>query len=177
MSCQAYSNGPCIAHLASDIEVAVAALGVARCAGSLPSEFRAPLREVQRDLHELGSAMVGGTAPLLNESQIQRLDMACREYSSQPPPDGFAEFGGTVESVGFLQLARAHVRRVERTVLSVAESGRSLGQVLRYLNQLDQLLVILAYEAERQDEALVHAMALGICGGGVPEAGSKSHAH
>jgi len=177
MSFQPCSYGPCISHLASDVEVAVAALGAARCAESLPAEFRVPLREAQRDLHEFGSALAGGMTPLLDESHIQRLDMACREYSSQPPPDGFAEFGGTVESVGLLQLARAHVRRVEYTVLAVAEPGRSLGRELQYLRQLDQLLVIFAYEAERQDEALLHAMAFGVCGGVMPEVDSKVHAH
>jgi cob(I)alamin adenosyltransferase len=176
MSYQANSDGLCLAHLAGDIDVAVAALGAARCAESLPAEFRDPLRAAQRDLHEIGSALAEGMTPQLDESRIDRLDRARREYSSQPPPDGFAVLGGTVDSVGLLQLARALVRRAAHPVRALTQQRQTLDPVLRYLDQLDRLLVVFAYETELQNEAMLLAMS-GTCGSALPETGSDSRAH
>ncbi|WP_405146713.1 hypothetical protein OG308_24105 [Nocardia salmonicida] len=175
MSYQANSDGQCLAHLVGDIDVAVAALGAARCTESLPAEFREPLRAAQRDLYEVGEALADGVAPQLDESRIEQLDRARRTYSSQPPPEGFAALGGTVDSVGPLQLARALVRRTALTVRTLTQQRTLLDPVLRYLDQLDRLLVVMAYETELQNEALLLAMS-GACGQAAPETGANTRA-
>jgi cob(I)alamin adenosyltransferase len=134
------------------VDEAQAAIGTARAlAGTHLADI---LVSVQRDLWVLMAELA--TAPenrpklvagrtLVTAAMVSALEPLIDEVTARfPPPREFVLPGQTPLSAA-LDLARAVVRRAERTALAAAAPG---SQVVPYLNRLSDLLWALAREHE-----------------------------
>ena len=126
------------------------ALGWARLAVE-DSELDALLNQIQNDLFEVG-AELGSTAerkqksmmPLIEESQVERLEKAIDHYEEGPPAlENFVLPGGS-EGASRFHLARCICRRAERSIVALGVQEPVRGEVFRYVNRLSDLLFTLA---------------------------------
>ena len=125
-------------------------LGWARLAVEDPG-VDALLNQIQNDLFEVG-AELGSTAerkqksmmPLIEESQVERLEKAIDQYEEGPPAlENFVLPGGS-EGASRFHLARCVCRRAERSIVALADHEPVRGEVFRYVNRLSDLLFTLA---------------------------------
>ena len=130
------------------IDEATAALGVAR-GQCLAKEAGGIILRVQQDLYSLMAEvaaapenaqtfrMIGGEQVAWLEAQIETL------AQTVPLPKGFI-IPGDCLSAAALDLARAIVRRSERRVVAVFETGElTNADLIRYLNRLSSLIFLL----------------------------------
>lgn len=140
------------------VDEAVAALGLARAA-SRKDRVRHLLLSVQRDLFVLAGELAAPLEardqfirkyPVITPQKVQELEDLIDEMEKAVRiPDQFVIPGDSAASAS-IHLARAIVRRAERRVVSLQESGQLPNEeLLRYLNRLADLLFMLAcYEDE-----------------------------
>jgi cob(I)alamin adenosyltransferase len=135
-----------------------AAIGVALLAPGLPEQFAQWLRRVQNDLLDVGADLsvpppAGGpdAEPAARErlrvgpEYTEWLERACDEVNSKLEPlRSFVIPGGT-PAAAQLHVCRTVCRRAERRSIAVGEEG--VGEVVRYLNRLSDLLFILSRAA------------------------------
>lgn len=129
---------------------AVAALGLARSLGPRAEGLAELILSVQRDLFVVGaelatasenaSKLTPGVSKVTDQMTSRLEDEIDRMVERSPLPDYFIVPGEA--SVGAaLDLARAIVRRAERHVITMIDSGMDVDQVVvRYLNRLSDLL-------------------------------------
>ena len=137
-----------------DVDEANAAIGVALAAledGPITNQ----LREIQNDLFDLGAdaatpGEIDGALRIV-QSQVQRLERDIDLMNTGLPPlESFILPGGSF-SVATLHVARAIVRRAERSAVALNESEPLNPQLLAYLNRLsDHLFVAARYIAARE---------------------------
>ena len=138
-----------------DVDEANAAIGVAR-AGGLAAAVDAWLARVQNDLFDLGADLArpgdgageGAGGPLrIQAAQVRALEGWCDEANA--PLSDLTSFilPGGAPTAAALHLARAVVRRAERTAVALAEEQPVNPEVVSYLNRLSDLLFILARSA------------------------------
>jgi cob(I)alamin adenosyltransferase len=132
---------------------AVAALGLARALAA-DAETRAELLDLQRELFVVGADLAAnpkqrarlepGTS-LVTAEMVARLEERIDELvAGHPLPETFVVPGASPVSAA-LDLARSVVRRAERRVVALRQSGAQLNpEALRYLNRLSDLLFVLA---------------------------------
>lgn len=114
------------------------------------------LRRVQNDLFDVGADLA--TRPVdrhpsmrhVGAAETERLEGWCDRFNGELPP--LAEFilpgGGPVGA--FLHQARTVCRRAERRVVTLqAEEPEGVGESMRYLNRLSDLLFVLGRWAAR----------------------------
>lgn len=124
----------------SAIGVAIAALGAGSHAGTLLT--------IQNDLFDLGADLatppgIDGALRIL-PNQVARLEVAIdRVNDALSPLTSFVLPGGSGAAAA-LHLARAIVRRAERSAVAASHVAELNGQVLAYLNRLSDFLFVLA---------------------------------
>ena len=137
----------------------MAAIGLARSLGPAARGLAALLADLQRDLFVVGAELA--TAPAnaaklkpglskVTEAMVTALeDHIDRLISLSPLPDYFVLPGACPVSAA-LDLARAVVRRAERSVVTMQREGILADDVvLRYLNRLSDLLFVAARYEEQ----------------------------
>lgn len=133
-----------------DVDEAQSAIGVARAHGKESAELNGVLLHIERDLWILMADLAtaesnrhklvpGATA--VTQEMVDRLEELIDEYAAryELPPEFIVPGEHVVAS--FLDLARAVVRRAERTSIVAAADG---SHVVKYLNRLSDLLFTLA---------------------------------
>jgi cob(I)alamin adenosyltransferase len=133
-----------------------AAIGVALLAPAMPERFAAWLRRIQNDLLDLG-ADLSVPPPAEGDGSPERprlrvgpeytawLEQACDEVNDRLPPlHSFVIPGGTPASAQ-LHVCRTICRRAERRTIAIGEPD--VGESVRYLNRLSDLLFILSRAA------------------------------
>lgn len=139
------------------VDEAVAAIGLAR-ALSRKQAVRAMLLTVQKDLFILASELatppeayerLARKYPTITDGDVQRLEGLIDNLESKVKmPEKFVIPGKTAASAA-IHLSRAIVRRAERRVVSLQQTGQvSNREVLRYLNRLADLLFTLSVYEE-----------------------------
>jgi len=136
-----------------DLDEAQAALGVARAA--LEAEPKATVLELQRGLYVVMSEVA--TPADRHERLPQRIDAAAvatidalsSRLRAASPVEGRFVIPGDAAAAAALDLARTIVRRAERTVVALVDSGSADGtHVLPWLNRLSDVVFLLARAAE-----------------------------
>jgi cob(I)alamin adenosyltransferase len=132
---------------------AVASLGLARAL--CPDEsLAAELLLLQRELFVVGADLAGNPAEraklepgvsLVTPGMVQRLESLIDDLVAVSPlPDAFVVPGANTGGAA-IDVARTVVRRAERRVVAMLDSGQEINEeVLRYLNRLSDLLFVLA---------------------------------
>jgi cob(I)alamin adenosyltransferase len=137
----------------ADTDEANCALGVAVTLGELPEDVRQLLIRIQNELFDVGADLCNPVTenpaypPLrVDDSYITRLEQACDQYNEGLPVlRSFVLPGGRPTSA-LLHVARAVVRRAERSTWAAMEAqGDAMNPLAaQYLNRLSDLLFILA---------------------------------
>ena len=128
-----------------------AALGLVLAEPTLPERLRAPLRQIQNDLFDVGadlSVPFGVTDRLrVDQPAVERVERLCDELNADLPMlKSFVLPGGT-EAAARLHVARTTCRRAEREALAANEEHEINPLVLAYLNRLSDFLFIAARSA------------------------------
>jgi cob(I)alamin adenosyltransferase len=135
------------------VDEAVAILGLSRALSSDPA-LAEGLLSIQRDLFVVGADLAANPAQraklepgssLVTDDMIMRVEQRIDELVlAHPLPTAFVVPGANPVSAT-LDVARSVVRRAERGVVSLRETGTEVNEaVLRYLNRLSDLLFVLA---------------------------------
>jgi cob(I)alamin adenosyltransferase len=137
----------------ADTDEANCALGVAVTMGQLPEDIRQLLVRIQNELFDVGADLCNPVTdnpaypPLrVDDSYITRLERACDQYNDGLPVLRSFVLPGGQPGSALLHVARAVVRRAERSTWAAMEAhGDSMNPLAaRYLNRLSDLLFILA---------------------------------
>ncbi len=136
-----------------DVDEANSAIGVAIAA--IGSEHPAPLlTSIQNDLFDLGADLAtpgedftpGEMTLRIVQAQVARLEAATDAANGALPPlTSFILPGGSAGAAA-IHLARAIVRRAERSATAAASMMPINPQAVIYLNRLSDLLFVLARE-------------------------------
>jgi cob(I)alamin adenosyltransferase len=140
------------------VDEAVSALGLARSL-SQDERVREILLKVQQDLFTLSSELAtpierysdfAQKYPKVSLEMVQQLEDLITELEAKIEiPRSFIIPGSTPSSAA-LDLARAIIRRAERRLISLKETGQVANEELpKYLNRLSDLIFILARYEER----------------------------
>ncbi|MDJ0777499.1 MAG: cob(I)yrinic acid a,c-diamide adenosyltransferase [Gammaproteobacteria bacterium] len=99
---------------------------------------------VQHDLFDIGAELCQPGKTLIDETYVSGLEQAADELNVELPPLREFILPGGSQAVASLHLARTVCRRVERSLVSLAdfEEGNPLTRC--YINRLSDLLFILA---------------------------------
>jgi cob(I)alamin adenosyltransferase len=141
-----------------------ATIGVALLQPGMPAQFAEWLRRVQNDLLDVGADLSvpppaagspAGTDPRgrlrVGAEYTDWLERACDEVNATLAPlRSFVIPGGT-PAAAHLHICRTVCRRAERRAIAVGEDG--IGEVVRYLNRLSDLLFILSRAANNESGA------------------------
>ncbi len=147
------SKGDPAAEAYGTTDEAVALLGVARALSNEPA-FQAQLVGLQRELFVVGAdlatnpeerARLEPGVSLVTAEMVERLETAIDALVAEhPPPTEFVVPGANPVSAA-LDVARSTVRRAERRVVQLGQTGRKVNpEVVRYLNRLSDLVFVLA---------------------------------
>jgi cob(I)alamin adenosyltransferase len=143
------------------VDEAVAILGLARAHTEDPAG-RQELLGLQRELFVVGADLATNPdereklepgVSLVTDEMTRRLEARIDELVlAHPLPNAFIVPGANPGSA-LLDLARSTVRRAERRVVELGDSGADVnGSVARYLNRLSDLLFVLARVAAGEAE-------------------------
>ncbi|MGA4507319.1 cob(I)yrinic acid a,c-diamide adenosyltransferase [Propionibacteriaceae bacterium G1746] len=167
------------------VDEANSTIGLALASGDLPEAVVTVLTVVQHELFDLGADL---STPLVSDpeweplrilqSSIDRLERWCDEFGD-PLPNlrSFILPTGTTPGGAQLQVARAIVRRAERTAWQAAdehgldnpgtkdEPGGISSLAIMYLNRLSDLLFILARSVTTEAGTKTEAETLWVPGG------------
>lgn len=134
-----------------DVDEANSAIGLAVAAlGETP--FATMLRRIQNDLFDLGADIATpgedfaptGTALRIVPAQVERLEAEIDALNEDLAPlKSFILPGGSAAAAA-IHMARAIVRRAERTAVAAAGTIPLNPQALSYLNRLSDLLFVMA---------------------------------
>jgi cob(I)alamin adenosyltransferase len=137
------------------VDEAQAVLGLARTAGCSPRTAEI-LLAVQRVLYGLMSELAAAGVPdspfadTITATQVDQLEAWIGEAEVQVEMPKEFIVPGDSEAGARLHLARAVVRRAERSAVHLAHEGLLANrQVMRYLNRLSSLLFVLAALEDR----------------------------
>jgi cob(I)alamin adenosyltransferase len=148
----------------ADVDEANCAIGAAVTMGGLPADIVSLLVRLQNELFDVGADLCNPLSPgtearspypplRIDEGYVTRLEEACDRFNeSLPVLRSFVLPGGSAGAV-LLHMARAVVRRAERsTWAAIQEHGKTVSPLpARYLNRLSDLLFILARQANEPD--------------------------
>lgn len=131
-----------------DVDEANATIGLARAAAAQGSATDRFLAGVQNDLFDLGAdlATPGNIegALRLSEGRASALEAEIDALSGQLGPLTSFVLPGGSETAARLHMARAQVRRTERTVVALNEETPVNPEIIKYINRLSDLLFQLA---------------------------------
>ena len=109
------------------------------------------LFSVQHDLFDIGAELCQPDKLLLDEAYVTGLEKNSDKLNDQLPPLREFILPGGSHSVATLHLARTVCRRVERSLVTLADVETVNPWTRRYINRLSDLLFILARAEARQD--------------------------
>ena len=132
------------------LDEAIAFLSLAKATSS-DSSNKSLIQLAQKNLYVLGAELVtplGRNRPKnmqISKKDVIRLEWALQKYGSVlEQPTGFIDFGES-ESSAYFDVARTIVRRLERKVVRMNDSGMiNNPYALEYLNRLSDVLFVLA---------------------------------
>ncbi len=138
-----------------EIDEATAALGLAR-ATTTSDDIKNTLLHIQRDLYELMAEVASTIENAANfrsisQQHVMFIESKIDDFSkSTVIPKEFI-IPGDNQSSATLSLARAIIRRAERSIVKLYHEGEIENQyILQYLNRLSSLLFVMElYEIER----------------------------
>jgi cob(I)alamin adenosyltransferase len=139
---------------------AVAVLGLART--SVDASLGEEILALQRELFVVGADLATNPSEraklepgvsLVTADMTERLERLIDELVAERAlPQAFIVPGGN-EGSAALDLARAVIRRAERSVVTLEREGREVNpEVRRYLNRLSDLVFVLARRQAGEDE-------------------------
>jgi cob(I)alamin adenosyltransferase len=147
----------------ADVDEANCAIGAAVTMGGLPAEIVSLLVRLQNELFDVGADLCNPLSPAadpppypplrIDQGYVTRLEQACDRFNEGLPVlRSFVLPGGSAGAV-LLHMARAVVRRAERSAwAAVQEHGETVSPLpAQYLNRLSDLLFILARQANEPD--------------------------
>lgn len=152
----------------ADCDEANTAIGVAMAIGNPPGQIGSVLRRLQNDLFDVGADLATPPAPdparsqlRINADYVARVEAWCDQFNADLPNLTSFVLPGGSPLAALLHVARAVVRRAERSAWALheqlAESGGAVNPAtLRYLNRLSDLLFILARVANPDGDVLWH---------------------
>jgi cob(I)alamin adenosyltransferase len=109
------------------------------------------LFQIQHDLFDLGAELSQPDKSLITKEYVEFLDQQAQSFNEKLP--ALKEFilpGGST-AIAYLHLARTQCRRVERSLVTLAQQQAVNPQSLRYMNRLSDLFFILARYSALQD--------------------------
>jgi cob(I)alamin adenosyltransferase len=117
----------------------------------LPADVTRCLTEIQHDLFDLGGELCIPGTSVIKTGQITRLEETLDAFNDPLPAlkDFILPAGGPAASA--CHLARTIVRRAERRVWTLAETGPVNPEVPKYLNRLSDLLFVVARVLARHE--------------------------
>ena len=130
-----------------NVDELISTVGFARSICS-DEQIRIFLKEVQRELFSLGSALAtppesSKTPPVITAEMVERLTAEIHRIEAIDGVLADWSIPGEDACSAALDVARAVCRRAERGVVLLAESGESVApEILAYLNRLSDLLWI-----------------------------------
>ncbi len=127
-----------------------AALGVA-ISRLDDGELRQLLFAIQHDLFDVGAELCQPGKRLLTDDYVAALDAKLADLNASLPELREFILPGGSPAVAALQLARAICRRVERSLISLADVEALNPATRRYFNRLSDLLFIVARAQARAD--------------------------
>jgi cob(I)alamin adenosyltransferase len=143
------------------VDEAVALVGLARTHADEPSATEELLR-LQRELFVVGAdlatnpderAKLEPGVSLVTGQMIERIETRIDELVRAHPLQNAFIVPGANPASACLDVARSVVRRAERRVVEIRDSGAEVNEaVLRYLNRLSDLLFVLARVAAGETE-------------------------
>lgn len=140
-----------------DVDEANATIGFARAAVLPRSAADRFLAGVQNDLFDLGADLATPGemegALRLSDGRSQALEAEIDALSEQLGPLTSFVLPGGSEAAARLHMARAQVRRAERTVVTLNAETPLNPEILRYLNRLSDLLFQLARAENNMGQA------------------------
>ena len=133
------------------IDEANSALGLA-AAQPLGDEHRAMVARIQNELFDLGADLAtpgedftpGEMTLRITAAQVERLEREIDEMNEALAPLTSFILPGGLPAAALLHLARAVVRRAERTAVAAAAETSLNPQALTYINRLSDHLFVLA---------------------------------
>ena len=143
------------------IDEAVSALGVARC--SCKAEIKDIIFGLQKDLFLIGTELATPAehySKLLQKRKtvtaemVQKLENLIDDFEAKVKmPDAFIVPGEVSVGSASLDLARPIIRRAERRVVSLKQTGLVINEeILKYLNRLADLVFTLARYQESEEK-------------------------
>lgn len=136
-------------HALGDVDELNTTIGLL-LAEDLPATLATRLLEIQHDLFDLGGELSIPGMTLLPADAIARLEAHIDEYNETLPPLKEFILPSGSRRVAACHFARAVCRRVERTVVELADVEAVSDTVLQYLNRLSDLLFVLARHLARE---------------------------
>ncbi len=137
-------------HALGDVDELNTTIGLL-LAEALPETLSNRLLEIQHDLFDLGGELSIPGMTLLPADAVARLEAHIDEYNEALPPLKEFILPSGSRRVAACHFARAVCRRVERTVVELAESDTVSETVLQYVNRLSDLLFVLARHLAREE--------------------------
>jgi cob(I)alamin adenosyltransferase len=164
------SKADLVPEACGTLDEAVAVLGLARSHAVDPA-LSDELLGLQRELFVVGAdlatnpdqrAKLEPGVSLVSPEMVARLESRIDELvAAHPLPNAFIVPGANPVSA-FLDLARSTIRRAERRVVELRESGAVVNQeASRYLNRLSDTLFVLARVAAGETEPISRTQAPG----------------
>ena len=143
------------------IDEAVSALGIARC--SCKAEIKDIIFGLQKDLFLIGTELATPAehySKLLQKRKtvtaemVQKLENLIDDFEAKVKmPDAFIVPGEASLGSASLDLARPIIRRAERRVVSLKQTGLVINEeILKYLNRLADLVFTLARYQEAEEK-------------------------
>jgi len=154
----AKSDARCEAY--GTIDEVVSTLGLAR--QFCQPEVKLIVFEIQKELFVVGAELatpaehyekLAAKGNVVTVEMTQRLENWINEFEAKVKmPDAFVIPGGRGAGSAALDMARAIIRRAERRIVSLKQSGVAVNdEVLKYINRLADLLFTLARYQEAQE--------------------------
>ena len=114
-------------------------------------ELQRLLFEIQHDLFDVGAELCQPGKTLLSDEYVADLDARIAALNASLPELREFILPGGSAAVAALQLARTVCRRVERSLISLADAEPLNPATRRYFNRLSDLLFIVARAQARED--------------------------
>lgn len=137
-------------ELNSALGVAYSFIPSAKASKSWSNKIKLIIRELQKDLLDLGSLLSKpfkkekNTTCLFTEKRVRDLEKIIDRLEEDLPALDHFIFPGDTPSSSFLHLARSISRRAERRYVSLSKKASFHPIAIRYLNRLSDALFVLA---------------------------------
>jgi cob(I)alamin adenosyltransferase len=135
-------------HAIGEVDELNSALGLLLSEPDLPLDARATLTAIQHQLFNLGGELsfpdLSSERRLIRETHVQLLEARAAHFDADLPHLKAFILPGGCRAAALAHLARAICRRVERSLVALADSAPLSEVSRRYINRLSDLLFILA---------------------------------